>query len=56
MKKQGYNSRDDEAIAARNGKKKQSLKDRRNESKGMYKHFGGVVAMANYANNFGCKK
>jgi len=31
MKKQGYNSRDDEAIAARNGKKKQSLKDRRNE-------------------------
>ena len=40
MNKQGYNSRDDEAIALRNGKKKQSLKDRRNESKGMYKHFG----------------
>jgi hypothetical protein len=40
MKKQGYNSRDDEAIAARNGKKKQSLKDRRNESKGMYKYYG----------------
>jgi hypothetical protein len=40
MKKQGYNSRDDEAIAARNGNKKQSLKDRRNESKAMYKYFG----------------
>ena len=40
MNKQGYNSRDDEAIALRNGKKKQSLKDRRNESKGMYKYYG----------------
>ena len=39
QKHQGYNARDDEAIAAHNGKKKQSLKDRRNESKGMYKHF-----------------
>ena len=40
MKKQGYNSRDDEAIAARNGKNSQTLKARRNESKGMYKYYG----------------
>ena len=38
--KQGYNSRVDEAIGARNGKKTQSLKGRRNESKAMYKHYG----------------
>lgn len=38
--KQGYNSRDDEAIAMRNGKKTQSLKSRRDESKSMYKHYG----------------
>ena len=40
MKKQGYNSRDDEAIAARNGRNSQSYKSRRNESKGMMKRFG----------------
>ena len=34
---QGYNSRLDESIAAKNGKKKQSLKDRRDESKAMSK-------------------
>ena len=34
---QGYNSRLDESIAAKNGKKKQSFKDRRDESKAMSK-------------------
>ena len=32
--KQGYNSRLDESLGSRNGKKTQSLKDRRDESKG----------------------
>ena len=40
MKNQGYNSRLDESLGARNGKKSQSMKSRRNESKGMMKHFG----------------
>ena len=40
MKKQGYNSRLDEKLGAKNGKKKQSLKDRRDESKGMEKSMG----------------
>ena len=33
--KQGYNNRLDESLGARNGKKSQSLGDRRDESKGM---------------------
>lgn len=40
MKKQGYNSRLDESLGARNGKKSQSMKARRNESKGMMKYYG----------------
>ena len=36
-KKQGYNSRLDESLGAKNGKKSQSMKDRRNESKAMSK-------------------
>ena len=41
MKKQGYNSRLDESLGARNKtKKKQSLKSRRDESKGMEKAMG----------------
>jgi hypothetical protein len=40
MKKQGYNSRLDDSLGTRNGKKSQSMKSRRNESKGMMKHFG----------------
>ncbi len=35
--KQGYNARLDESIGAKNGKKSQSLKDRRDESKAMSK-------------------
>jgi hypothetical protein len=41
MKKQGYNSRLDESLGARNGKKKQSFKDRRDESKAMSKKMYG---------------
>lgn len=38
MKKQGYNSRLDESLGERHkGRKKQSLKDRRDESKGIEK-------------------
>lgn len=39
-KKQGYNARLDESLGARNGKKKQSLKARRDESKAMEKKAG----------------
>tara|TARA_R100001460_G_scaffold7889_1_gene19883 strand:- start:286 stop:483 length:198 start_codon:yes stop_codon:yes gene_type:complete len=37
MKKQGYNARLDESLGARHGKKSQSFKDRRDESKAMSK-------------------
>ena len=40
MKKQGYNSILDDSLGTRNVKKSQSMKSRRNESKGMMKHFG----------------
>ena len=39
--KQGYNARMNESLAARNGKKTQSLKDRRDEAKGMNKKMTG---------------
>ena len=39
-KRQGYNARLDESLGARHGKKKQSFKDRRDESKGMMKRYG----------------
>ena len=39
--KQGYNSRLNESLGARNGKKSQSLKSRRDESKGMAKAMTG---------------
>ncbi len=38
---QGYNARLDESLGARNGKKTQSMKSRRNESKGMAKAMTG---------------
>ena len=41
MKKQGYNARLDESMGARNGKKSQSMKDRRDESKAMSKKMYG---------------
>ena len=37
MKKQGYNARLDESLGAKHGKKSQSFKDRRDESKAMSK-------------------
>ena len=40
-KAQGYNSRLDESLGSRNGKKSQSLKDRRDESKAMSKKMYG---------------
>mgnify|MGYP003124004285 CR=1 FL=1 len=39
-KKQGYNDRLDESLGARHGKKSQSFKARRDESKGMEKSMG----------------
>jgi len=41
FKSQGYNSRLDESLGARRGKKSQSFKARRDESKGMSKARGG---------------
>ena len=38
---QGYNARLDESMGMRNGKKSQSMKDRRDESKGMSKKMYG---------------
>ncbi len=38
--KQGYNARMDESLAMRDGAKSQSMKDRRDESKGMEKAMG----------------
>ena len=40
VKKQGYNARLDESLGSRNGSKTQSMKDRRDESKGMEKSMG----------------
>jgi len=40
MKKQGYNDKMDESLGSRHGKKSQSMKDRRDESKGMSKASG----------------
>ena len=50
MNKQGYNSRLDESLGARNGKKSQSMKSRRDESKAMSKKdfghaYGGYHGM-----------
>ena len=38
--KQGYNAKLDESLGVKTGKKSQSLKDRRDESKGMEKSMG----------------
>ena len=51
MQKQGYNDRLDESLGERNGKKEQSMKSRRDESRGMttkLKH-GGTVRGAGKA-------
>lgn len=41
MKKQGYNAKMNESLGARNGKKSQSMADRRAEAKGMNKKMTG---------------
>ena len=41
MHKQGYNSKLDESLGSRNGKKSQSMKSRRDESKAMSKKMYG---------------
>jgi hypothetical protein len=41
MKKQGFNAKMDESLAARNGKKTQSMKSRRDEAKAMDKKITG---------------
>lgn len=41
MKKQGFNSKMDESLGARKGKKTQTMKDRRDESKAMNKKMTG---------------
>ena len=41
MKKQGYNARLDDSLGSKNGKKSQSMKDRRDESKAMSKKMYG---------------
>jgi|TARA_B100001093_G_scaffold497522_1_gene544547 hypothetical protein len=52
--KQGYNSRLNESLGARNGKKSQSLKSRRDESKGMEKASGKRAYSGNKSSAQGC--
>jgi hypothetical protein len=59
--KQGYNARLDDSLGARNGKKGQSMKSRRNESEGMSKSMGkrkysGDKSMEYHNNNVIVKK
>ena len=44
--KQGYNARLDESLGARNGRNSQSMKSRRDESKGMSKKMYGQTSPA----------
>ena len=57
MKKQGYNSRLDESLASKNGKKSQSMTSRRNESKAMskkeYGHYYGGDHSMKYEHHLG---
>lgn len=46
---QGYNARLDESLGAKNGKKSQSMKSRRNESKGMAKAMTGHAYSGDHA-------
>ena len=46
---QGYNSRLDESLGAKNGKKSQSIKSRRDESKGMAKAMTGHAYSGNHS-------
>ena len=46
---QGYNSRLDESLGSKNGKKTQSMKSRRDESKGMAKAMTGHAYSGNHS-------
>ena len=52
--KQGYNDRLDESMGARSGKKSQSMKSRRDESKGMEKSMGNKAYSGNKSSAQGC--
>ena len=54
MKKQGYNSRLDESLGAKNGTKSQSMKSSRDESKGMEKSMGKKAYSGNKGSAQGC--
>ena len=54
MKKQGYNSRLDESMGMRNGKKSQSMKSKRDEYKGMEKAYGKKAYSGNKSSAQGC--
>ena len=55
-KKQGYNDRLDDSMGARNGKKSQTEKDRRDESEAMEKKAGKPKFSGNKSSNQGKKK
>ena len=54
MKKQGYNSRLDESLGAKNGKKSQSMKSRRDESKAMAKKKTGHAYSGDHNMSYEC--
>ena len=49
---QGYNARLDESLGAKNGKKSQSFKDRRDESKAMSKKIHGHAYGADHSMSY----
>tara|TARA_R110002020_G_scaffold118140_7_gene270130 strand:- start:3035 stop:4039 length:1005 start_codon:yes stop_codon:yes gene_type:complete len=55
-KKQGYNARLDDSLGSKNGKKKQSMKDRRDESEGMEKSKGNRKFSGNKSTDRKVKK
>jgi len=54
--KQGYNARLDESLGARHGKKSQSFKDRRDESKAMSKKIYGHAYGADHSMKYEKRK
>jgi|TARA_R110000751_G_scaffold42886_2_gene99211 hypothetical protein len=54
--KQGYNDRLDDSMGARNGKKSQPMKARRNESRGMEKSMGNRANSGNKSSAQGYSK
>jgi len=56
MKKQGYNSRLNESLGAKHGKKSQSMKSRRDESKAMSKKDYGHAYGGDHGMKYECIK